>query len=261
MKADLDFDQRETVTETYQDPKTAPRTSQSTSKETYTGAGTVVGGVLGPENVTTGGTTGPGSDYAKESTQTAFAVGKVTEQAKAAPGAVKRMSVAVVLDARASGTLRTDEVTQLVSAAVGLDPARGDVVEVRRLNFDQSAQERAGADLAAAAEQAKRDDMLGLARTGGAALFALVVLFLVFRSLRRDRRVPVTLPGIEVEQITAAERERMLAMSGAPRELERSADPRELQRVAVREEIGDLVERQPDEVAQLLRGWLADRRS
>ena len=26
------------------------------------------------------------------------------------------------------------------------------------------------------------------------------------------------------------------------------------------EEIGELVERQPEEVAQLLRGWLADRR-
>jgi flagellar M-ring protein FliF len=32
-------------------------------------------------------------------------------------------------------------------------------------------------------------------------------------------------------------------------------------RLVVREEISELVERQPDEVAQLLRGWLADRRS
>jgi flagellar M-ring protein FliF len=29
----------------------------------------------------------------------------------------------------------------------------------------------------------------------------------------------------------------------------------------VRDEIGHLVERQPDEVAELLRGWLADRRN
>jgi flagellar M-ring protein FliF len=37
-------------------------------------------------------------------------------------------------------------------------------------------------------------------------------------------------------------------------------DRLELGRPSIDSEIGELVERQPEEVAQLLRGWLADRR-
>jgi flagellar M-ring protein FliF len=43
--------------------------------------------------------------------------------------------------------------------------------------------------------------------------------------------------------------------------LESSVSPEEARRVAVQAEVTELVERQPDEVALLLRGWLADRRS
>ena len=31
--------------------------------------------------------------------------------------------------------------------------------------------------------------------------------------------------------------------------------------MAVQEEVGELIQRQPEEVARLLRGWLADRRT
>ena len=37
--------------------------------------------------------------------------------------------------------------------------------------------------------------------------------------------------------------------------------PTGTRQATVRDEIGHLVERQPDEVAELLRGWLADRRN
>jgi len=39
----------------------------------------------------------------------------------------------------------------------------------------------------------------------------------------------------------------------------RTPDPFAERRLAAREDISDLVEQQPEEVAQLLRGWLADR--
>ena len=43
--------------------------------------------------------------------------------------------------------------------------------------------------------------------------------------------------------------------------LESAVTPEDARRLAVQSEVTELVERQPDEVAQLLRGWLADRRS
>jgi flagellar M-ring protein FliF len=41
----------------------------------------------------------------------------------------------------------------------------------------------------------------------------------------------------------------------------RSGDRFEIGLPSIDAEIGELVERQPEEVAQLLRGWLADRRT
>ena len=264
VKAELDFDQRETMTESFQDAATAPKTSESSTSETYTGTGSTTGGVLGSELVPgpVAGGAGTTNDYAKESTQASYAVGKITEQAKAAPGAVKRLSVAVMIDAEAGGNLQPSEVQSVVAAAVGLDLARGDVVEVRRLAFDDSAQQAAQAELEQAQAQAGRDQKMGWGRTGAIVLAVLVMAMLVSRSLRRDRRTPVVLSTAELEAaVLANEDSRALAMAGAPRQLEQAVDPVDVQRIAVREEIGELVERQPDEVAQLLRGWLADRRT
>jgi flagellar M-ring protein FliF len=65
-----------------------------------------------------------------------------------------------------------------------------------------------------------------------------------------------------LQALLASEENRALvAAPGGARELEQQPDPAHVQRLAVRSEIGDLIERQPDEVARLLRGWLADRRS
>ena len=265
IKADLDFDQRETMTETYQDPTAAPKTSESTTTETYTGTGSSTGGGVLGSGIAAGAVAGaaPGTpnNYAKKSGQTSYAVGKVTEQAKAAPGGVKRLSVAVMVDAKAGASLSTAELQKIVSAAVGLDPARGDVVQVTRMAFDTSPQKQAQAELTQAQAQAGMDQKMGWARTGTVVLGAILMALFVSRSLRRDRRTPVLLLPAELEAAPRAGEDRVLALAGAPRQLEESVESPGDKRANVREEIGDLVERQPDEVAQLLRGWLAEGRS
>jgi flagellar M-ring protein FliF len=106
VRADLDFDKRETTTESFDTERKAPVVAEKTGTETYTGAGQTVGGVLGPENVELpegAGTT----DYDKEQAERQFAVGKTTEQAVSAPGNVQRLSVAVVLDNAADPAITT----------------------------------------------------------------------------------------------------------------------------------------------------------
>jgi flagellar M-ring protein FliF len=263
VKADLDFDKRETRTERFETDKKAPTVSETTATETYEGTGQVVGGVLGPENVTT--PEGGDSSYDKQSTSRQFAVGKVTEKEVAAPGEVQRLSVAVILDAEAAGVVNPTEVEKLVSAAAGIDPARGDVVEVSRMTFDDSAAKAAEEEMAALQQAEKSAQRWGLVRTVAVLLVVGLVLLHAMRILRRDRRTPVTLAVQELEarqqQAIAAEEAAMLA---AQHRLELAAaptDPAEVRRLSVQAEIGELVEKQPDEVAQLLRGWLADRRS
>ena len=263
VSADLDFDKRETKTESFDTDKQAPVVTERTGGEDYTGTGAVVGGVLGPENVVN--TTGGESTYKKEEGEKTYAVGKTTEQAISAPGAVKRLSVAVVLDAGADPQITTAAVQQLVSAAAGLDPARGDVVEVSRLAFDKSAAAAAEKEFAAlkAAEQSAQRWALG--RTVGIMLLVGLMVLYALRVMRRDKRTAIDPSTLELEamQLQAIEAEEQAMLAASERlALEAAAvTPEEARRVAVQAEVTDLVERQPDEVAQLLRGWLADRRN
>jgi flagellar M-ring protein FliF len=75
----------------------------------------------------------------------------------------------------------------------------------------------------------------------------------------------VDLPVLDLEarQLSALESEHAAMLAAADRlALESAAvTPEDARRMAVQAEVGELVERQPEEVAQLLRGWLADRRN
>ena len=264
VNADLNFDTRSTTTESFAEPGTAPALSESITNETYVGTGGGALGVLGPEGAPIGAE--QATDYQREQTERAFAVGKVTEQVENAPGAVERLSVAVLLDGNAEGVVDTTEVTRLVTAAAGLQAARGDTVEVGEMAFDTSAAEAAEEELAEREAAEKSSSMASMARTGGVVLIVLVTLFLAYRSAKRAQvtRLPVALPaGMAPLQpappMVLPEPERDRSLDAAP-EVEALPAPEVEQRIEVQNQIGVLIDRQPEEVASVLRGWLADRR-
>ncbi len=291
VKADLNFDQRSTTTESFATPpagQTSPVVSSNTSKETFSGPGaaSAAGGVLG----TTGGqaqsaTQGAASSansYQKDTSDQSFAVGKVTEQVKSAPGTVTRLSVAVLLDDKVK--VPTDQINNLVTAAAGLDTKRGDVVSVQAMTFDHSAADAATKEQKAASEARGKAELMNLLRTVGVLLIVLVALFLAWRSAKKAGVSRYPLPGVlpagpvPAEALHAA----LTAIGAGPPAgggagldaLERAADAGDrFERGAlpsgaalsgspdVNEELAELIDRQPDEVASILRGWLADRRS
>jgi flagellar M-ring protein FliF len=264
VKAALDFDKRATTSERFNpDDKQAPAVSESVTTENYEGGNQIVGGVLGPENVGNPALAGGENNYEKGSETRTMAVDKVTEQVQSAPGKVERLSVAVILDAEAAGVIAPAEVEQLVAAAAGIDRERGDVVEVSRLEFDDTAAKAAEEEFAQIAAAEKAAQRWSLARTAGVLLVVGLLLLYALRVMRRDQRTEVELPyNTEATQL-ALEAEQSAALAAAER---RVLEPvpvsaEERQRLTIQGEIGELVERQPEEVAQLLRGWLADRRS
>lgn len=264
VKAALDFDKKATTSEIFNpEDKEPPAVSKSVTTETYEGGSPIIGGVLGPENVGNQAIEGGDSRYEKGQETSALAVDKVTEQVESAPGKVERLTVAVVLDAAAAGTVSPAEVQQLVAAAAGIDPARGDVVQVSRMAFDDTAAKAAEAEFAALEAEKKSAQRWSLIRTTGVLLAVGLLLLYALRSMRRDTRTEVELPyDVEAAQL-ALEAEHAATLAAAER---RALEPppittEERQRLTIQGEIGELVERQPEEVAQLLRGWLADRRS
>lgn len=275
VKADLDFDQRNTTTQTYTYDPTVPPLANTTTSEKYTGNGGIsVGGVLGasPAPVTSGtSSANSGNLYDKTSQTVNNAVGSITETRKGAPGAVKRLTVAVLLDTQASAALNTTQVSQLVSNAVGLDTTRGDSIQVETMPFNKSLATANQQALNAAKAAASQASLFALIRKAAVALLVLAILILALLSGRKTRRAELS--NEELAELEEARRilalgsgeQVALAIGGGvapPLELipARVADPTAARRLAAREDISELVEQQPEEVAQLLRGWLADRR-
>ena len=266
VDADMSFDQTSRTSEQYLTAKGSVPLSTSTSSETYQGAGTPVGGVLGPGNSgVPNGTANGKSSYQKKQTDQTNAVGKVTEQTTVAPGKVQRMSVAVLLDSRTAGKVDVNEVSRLVSAAAGVDPKRGDTVQVSQMSFDTSAAAARKKELDAAAAAQRHQSLMSMVRTGAIVLVVLLVLVVLIRRSRRVQRMPVAIPAPRPGELTAEQLQELAAARqpvavGASGTAALEAGPSD-RRAEVRSQIGDLIEQQPDEVARLLRGWLADRRA
>ena len=265
VQADLNYDAQKTDTERYLTDKNALPLNVTTSKEQYTGNGTPVGGVLGPDNGIATTNTNGGSNYSKETGTQNNAVGTEKKSVTAAPGQVRRMSVAVVVDQPSGVASGTAGISRLVAAAAGVVPTRGDTVQVTAMPFDTTAAAAAQKELADAAAAKQKAERMGLARTVAVLLVVVVALLWLWRRGRKVERTPIYLPAVpgEAELAALAVADKALALQQAAqtaREIE-APSAEQVQRLAVRSEIGDLIEQQPDEVARLLRGWLADRRS
>ena len=256
VDADLNFDEQTIDRQEYVPTKPGTTLTQSKSKESYTGGGTPVGGVLGPDNA--GTTTGSGkNDYVKEDSTQTNAVGTLKEKTTTAPGKVQRLSVAVLLDAKSAGSVDTTQLSSLVSAAAGLDAKRGDVVEVSQMAFDTTAAASAQKELEAAAADKKRADMISLGKTVG--LGVLILLALIIGLIRSRRRGPAAPREVEVYRVPTGPAPVDTLLEQA--ELRPALPLRESageQRVKSRETIGTLARERPDDVARLLRGWIAE---
>jgi flagellar M-ring protein FliF len=267
VRADLDFSQRSTTSETYNYTPGTPPVSQSTTSEKYSGAGSAVGGVLGPENQSNASTTGSGNGSYDKSTATSDnAVGKTTTTEQQAPGQVKRLTVSVVLDGAKAGALNQQQVTDLIGNAVGLDTARGDGITVAALPFDQTAAQAAAQEVKDAEAAASRAQMVSLVKNGAIGLAVLLVVLVAW--LRSRKRKGAEEYEEEYEEPLALTEEQLLELERLRVDSVRDTGVEDqalaleaAQRQRVRGEISSMVAERPDEVAQMLRGWLTESRS
>lgn len=261
VTADLDFDQKTSTSQTYPNPKPVPL-NQSSSTESFNGTGAPpVGGTLSSSSATqaaaTPSSSGP-STYSNTQTGTNYAVDQVTQQITQAPGAVNHLSVAVAIDSRATG-VNPATVQQLVATAAGIQPARGDKVDVAVVPFDTSVAAQAQKELKAAASAKAHQQLFSEAKTAALLLGVLLVLGFVLRSARRaPQRLPIAIsPELTLEpghRALEASPDDLVAADHAPVHVPR-AEP-----TAVAAVTRQLNSAQPEAVAGLLRDWLSDAR-
>jgi flagellar M-ring protein FliF len=142
---------------------------------------------------------------------------------------------------------------------MGINPKRGDTLDVQTMPFDRTQQLAAAAALATQQKADAKAAMMSNIKTGGLAGVVLLSLLVAWLRGRKRRKARDEATQYVVEQIRRRNEPAPLPPAPSAVELE-AGDPAHL-RAAARDEIAAMVERQPEDVAQLLRGWLVEAES
>lgn len=192
VTADIDFSQVEQMEETF-DPKSAVARTQQTSQEFRNPPGGA-GGVAGtrandPTAPQTTQTTSNQSGNGRTTSSATFEISKVTKHTIGNGGKVERLSVSVLIDENdaTAGLNSADglkKMQDLVSAAVGINPTRGDQINVQLIPFQNPTIETQPQSWL----ERYRDLVKVVVKYGVLALVALLLMIFVIRPARRALR-------------------------------------------------------------------------
>jgi flagellar M-ring protein FliF len=152
-------------------------------------------------------------------------------------------------------SLTPDELRQaedIVKAAIGFSDGRGDQISVKNIMFDRSRDWKGLRDEYRRKEQLKRMALAGLV-----GVFALFLGFILFGAIKREmnRRRRLREEQMALEQ----QRMREAALRAAEDEgVEVELSLEDKARLELQENAHNLAKERPDDVAQLLRTWLAE---
>lgn len=260
VHAQMDLNQQTIQSETY-DPKATVPLQQAITTETLTGDPAAAAGILGTAGGTlSSSTTNTATSYNKSDTSTTYGAAHQVTSTTVAPGQVQKLSVGVVVDDGTKTHLPAPNIaqlTQLVSAAVGIDPARGDSINITAVPYP------AGSASTTGATKPKTSVLALVPQVAAAAVLVIVAVFLLLmaRGRRKMRGAPLELTATAYAALEPGGR----GTNGSTGLDEPGALAPSSGRLPVlvgdRQDVMDLVTRQPEEIATLLRSWLADRRS
>lgn len=265
VTANLDFDKSITETKKYTSNKDALPLAESENTEKYsgTGAGSSLTGVVGPDgqmDSSGSAASGDGSSYEKTTKTSDNAVDTTVERRENAPGAVRNLHVSAVLDAATARNISPNTIQDLIVSAVGIDADRGDTVAVSTLPFDRTAEKAAAAELAAAKKADASANQMNLIRNSGLVVAVLVILLLAWLKGRKRAKARAAATSYVVEQLKQEQLERAAVAQVEPSPALLALESTEQSETEeMLDELAALVERQPEDVASLLRGWLVER--
>ena len=289
VSAEIDYNRSTTTQETFDPESQVVRSSQVRESENLTGADS---GQVTVANELPGASAAAGDAGATEKGTTSeevtnYEISKTTQTAVTEAGAVKRLSVAVVVDGvyttDPSGTSTyaprsADEVAQiltLVRSAVGYSETRGDSVEVVNMQFAERPDLAVdGTDAAGGLLDFTRDDIMNGAEMAVTLLIALALVFFVMRPLLKrvltPEAQPLALPSaaelghhgvvnaagqVVPEAANAAGTDVALSGDRTPAWVANAKSMGETQLQTLKT-VGALVEENPKQAALIVRDWL-----
>lgn len=253
VNVDLNVDQTETNSTTYDDSQPPIQLQGTKSSEKLKSNGANPSGPAGtPSNIPgyTGGSASNGnSDYSNTQSSTTNGVNTTQTHTVVAPGTINRMDVALMVD-QSVPAAQVAALKTAVESMVGLDPSRGDTLNVASLKFASPAAAGGGAKGGPLAVLG--GDPFSLVKKIGAAIAVLVLLFLVRRNLKRREDDPV---APEPKWLREIQQTTPLAELSAPAPVNDLVSVRRKEMQATAEEI---VRKNPDQVAMQVAQWMSE---
>ncbi|HET6549673.1 MAG TPA: flagellar basal-body MS-ring/collar protein FliF [Solirubrobacter sp.] len=252
VNADLNVDKTTQKELTYAAKGTPLKTSEET--ERLRGGSATTGGAAGTgSNVPTysAGAAGGGSNsnYQRKKKDTEWGVNKKVTSTEVAPGTVNKLGVALLVD-KSVPAAEFNQLQQTVSAAAGIDTARGDTLSATQVAFAKPPVPKAGP---------VPTSLLGPIKWVGLGLASLLFLFFMMRGMRKREAenlgTPAWLTQIE-EPVSLAQLEAATSGGGLENAATAMLPPRVAD--ASLHQLDQLMEREPERVAAQVKQWMAE---
>ncbi len=303
VTAEMDFDQVSSNSESYNPDGQVVRSTQSDTTSSIDNSSSGNANSSGAVSVSTnlpglpgggsssgsGASTTPTSKHTTDNEITNYEISKTVETMRRAPGTIKKLSVAVLVDGKyvpdtsvkkpkdapadwqppqkyvPLSATEISQITSLVKSAVGFNAARGDSVQVVNMQFAQEPVPPAPKDTSQIMGFQK-SDLLNAAETLALSIVAALVILLVLRPLaihmiESTPRLPAG--GEAAPMLTAGAAPPQLAapQGGAPDgELEAMIDMSQVEgkvKASSVQKISELVQNHPTEAVAVIRSWMS----
>jgi flagellar M-ring protein FliF len=288
VSADLDLTHVTRTAETFNPDGQVVRSTQTKDVANSTNATGADGQVSASTQLpgSGGNTSGPTEQGSTTEETTNYEISKTSQTEMTDPGAIKRLSVAVVVD----GTYATDaqgnqtyaprdqatldQIKSLVQSAIGFDQTRGDQITIANLQFASGPTPSAIGTAGPGLFDFTRDDLVSGAEMLVTLLIALALVFFVMRPLLKRVLAPENAP-LALPMSAEIGHSLVPAMAGGPpmpmpqQEDEQPARPAQspawmkdarsqgAAQAQTLKTVGSLVEDNPKQAALIVRDWLS----
>lgn len=257
VNADLDFDAVQQDSTTY-DPKSVVVSEHNIKDNSPNSTNSTSSSPVDNNMTNSTATNNANGATTHDETTKNYDVSNVEQKTIKAPGSVKRLTASVALDGNVDDATKTS-IKNLATSAIGYDDKRGDTISIEGIPFDTTSKDKAKKDLDAmnkATDQAAKNKMYAIFGIIAAVIIGAVTAIILWRRKRRDEEDlfddELNSKGIDV--IVGDEMDNTKQQPKfKPVELETQNE-----QTHVENEIKKYAKDKPEQVADIIKSWIAE---
>lgn len=282
VTADIDHSRSTTQELRYDPDGQVVRSTSTNGTESTDTTGASDGGATATNNIPGGQAptiTPAGSKDTANTETTNYEISNTTTTTIKEAGEVKKLAVSVVVDdrrvpaadGRGPATYATrspeqiEQIKSLVAAAVGIDEARGDKLEVLNVGFTRDVADMGGTEAGSSLFDFTKNDIMRGVELLVLLITGLLLIFFVLRPLLKAASGGGGVPalsgpgGVTALQTSAVGGGGEMAQLAPPSEMEQRLDMVRVEgqvKASSIKKVADFVDKHPEESTAILRGWV-----